>query len=224
MESTNFKDIFKNSFLDNFNNSIPISTIIITLGVAFLLSIFVFYFYKLTTKNVIYSKRFNISMAMMSIVTAAIILSMQANIVVSLGMVGALSIVRFRTAIKESRDLLFLFWSIANGIIIGASMFSIAFVLAVIFIMALLFFDLLPENKLPYILVLNLKDLDAEEAVIKYLKTNKIKYFLKSKNVMSDKVDLIYEITVLKNKDIVKDISKIKGVIELNLISQDGEE
>ena len=149
---------------------------------------------------------------------------MQANIVVSLGMVGALSIVRFRTAIKEPRDLLFLFWSIANGIIIGASMFSIAFVLAVIFILALLFFDLLPENKLPYILVLNLEDLDTEETVIKYLKTNKIKYFLKSKNVMSNKVDLIYEITVLKNKDIVKDISKIKGVLELNLISQDGEE
>jgi len=224
MEQINFKDIFKNGFLDNFSNSIPISTIIITLGVAFLLSILVFYFYKLTTKNVIYSKRFNVSMAMMSIVTAAIILSMQANIVVSLGMVGALSIVRFRTAIKEPRDLLFLFWSIANGIIIGASMFSIAFVLAVIFILALLFFDLLPENKLPYILVLNLEDLDTEETVIKYLKTNKIKYFLKSKNVMSNKVDLIYEITVLKNKDIVKDISKIKGVLELNLISQDGEE
>ena len=224
MESINFKDIFKNGFLDNFSNSIPISTIIITLGVAFLLSILVFYFYKLTTKNVIYSKRFNVSMAMMSIVTAAIILSMQANIVVSLGMVGALSIVRFRTAIKEPRDLLFLFWSIANGIIIGASMFSIAFILAVIFILALLFFDLLPENKLPYILVLNLEDLDTEETVIKYLKTNKIKYFLKSKNVMSNKVDLIYEITVLKNKDIVKDISKIKGVLELNLISQDGEE
>ena len=95
-----FSDIFKDSFLANFNTSLSINTICITLIYAFMLSMFVYFIYKLTSKSVIYSKKFNISMCLMSIITAAIVLSMQANITVSLGMVVALSIVRFRTAIK----------------------------------------------------------------------------------------------------------------------------
>ena len=138
-----FDEIFKDSFLDNFTSNLSIPTISITLIYAFLLSIFVFFIYKLTTKNVIYSKKFNVSMSLMSIITAAIVLSMQANITVSLGMVGALSIVRFRTAIKEPRDLLFLFWSISNGIIIGAGIYSIALVLAIVLGIAMLFFDII---------------------------------------------------------------------------------
>ena len=126
-----FNDIFKDNFLDSFSSNLSIITVCITLIFTFLISLYVFFIYKLTTKNVIYSKKFNITMTLMSIITSAIVLSMQANITVSLGMVGALSIVRFRTAIKEPRDLLFLFWSISNGIIIGSGIYSIAIVLAV---------------------------------------------------------------------------------------------
>ena len=162
-------------------------------------------------------------MALMTMVTAAVIMSMQANVVVSLGMVGALSIVRFRTAIKEPKDLLFLFWSITNGIIIGAGIYSIAFVLAIILTIALLVFEKLPGNKIPYLLVATLENLEAEEKITKVLEENKIKYRVKSKNVSSSSTDVIYELSNNKIEELIKDISKDKSIKSLNLITQDGE-
>ena len=223
MDSINFSDIFKNNFLDNFTNSISLSSVIITMCVALLFSFIIYFVYKFTCDNVIYSKKFNVTMALMTMVTAAVIMSMQANVVVSLGMVGALSIVRFRTAIKEPKDLLFLFWSITNGIIIGAGIYSIAFVLAIILTIALLVFERLPGNKIPYLLVATLENLDAEEKITKVLEENKIKYRVKSKNVSSSSIDVIYELSNNKIEELIKDISKDKGIKSLNLITQDGE-
>ncbi len=223
MDSINFSDIFKNNFLDNFTNSISLSSVIITMCVALLFSFIIYFVYKFTCDNVIYSKKFNVTMALMTMVTAAVIMSMQANVVVSLGMVGALSIVRFRTAIKEPKDLLFLFWSITNGIIIGAGIYSIAFVLAIILTIALLVFERLPGNKIPYLLVATLDNLDAEEKITNVLKENKIKYRVKSKNVSSNSTDVIYELSNNKIEELIKDISKDKGIKSLNLITQDGE-
>ena len=223
MDSINFSDIFKNNFLDNFTNSISLSSVIITMCVALLFSFIIYFVYKFTCDNVIYSKKFNVTMALMTMVTAAVIMSMQANVVVSLGMVGALSIVRFRTAIKEPKDLLFLFWSITNGIIIGAGIYSIAFVLAIILTIALLVFERLPGNKIPYLLVATLDNLDAEEKITNVLKENKIKYRVKSKNVSSNSTDVIYELSNNKIEELIKDISKDKGIKSINLITQDGE-
>ena len=223
MDSINFSDIFKNNFLDNFTNSISLSSVITTMIVALVFSFIIYFVYKFTCDNVIYSKKFNVTMALMTMVTAAIIMSMQANVVVSLGMVGALSIVRFRTAIKEPKDLLFLFWAIANGIIIGAGIYSIAFVLAIILTIALLVFERLPGNKIPYLLVATLDNLDAEEKITKVLEENKIKYRVKSKNVSSNSTDVIYELSNNKIEELIKDISKDKSIKSLNLITQDGE-
>ena len=217
-----FDEIFKDSFLDNFTSNLSIPTISITLIYAFILSIFVFFIYKLTTKNVIYSKKFNVSMSLMSIITAAIVLSMQANITVSLGMVGALSIVRFRTAIKEPRDLLFLFWSISNGIIIGAGIYSIALVLAIVLGIAMLFFDIIPEKKTPYLLIIYFKNVSTRDIEI-ILGSHKIKYKLKSQNLSSKESSYIYELRVKKDKEFINEILKVKGVSEVNLLSQDGE-
>lgn len=217
-----FNEIFKDSFIDNFSSNLSIPTISITLIYAFLLSIFVFFIYKLTTKNVIYSKKFNVSMSLMSIITAAIVLSMQANITVSLGMVGALSIVRFRTAIKEPRDLLFLFWSISNGIIIGAGIYAIALVLAIVLGIAMLFFDIIPEKKSPYLLVIYFKNVSTRDIEI-ILGSYKVKYRLKSENLSSKESSYIYELKFKDNKEFLNDILKIKGVNEVNLMSQDGE-
>ena len=217
-----FDEVFKDSFLNNFSSNVSIPTICSTLIYAFLLSLFVFFIYKLTTKNVIYSKKFNISMSLMSIITAAIVLSMQANITVSLGMVGALSIVRFRTAIKEPRDLLFLFWSISNGIIIGAQVYSMAIVLAIVLGMAMLFFEIIPEKKIPYLLVIYFKNVKTRDIEI-ILGSHKVKYKLKSENLSSKESSYIYELKVKKDKSFVEEILKIKGVSEVNLLSQDGE-
>lgn len=217
-----FNEIFKDSFLANFSSNISMTTICVTLVYTFLLSIFVFFIYKLTSKSVIYSKKFNISMSLMSIITAAIVLSMQANITVSLGMVGALSIVRFRTAIKEPRDLLFLFWSISNGIIIGAGIYSIALILAIVLGIAMLFYDIVPEKRMPYLLVIYFKNVKTRDIEI-ILKSYKVKYKLKSENLSTKESSYIYELKVAKNKEFIKEILKIRGVSEVNLLSQDGE-
>lgn len=223
MDSINFSDIFKNNFLDNFTQSISLSEVITTMSVALVFSFIIYFVYKFTCDNVIYSKKFNVTMALMTMVTAAIIMSMQANVVVSLGMVGALSIVRFRTAIKEPKDLLFLFWAIANGIIIGAGIYSIAFVLAIILPIALLVFEKLPGNKIPYLLVVTLDSLEIEEKIIQVLKENKVKYRVKSKNVSSSSTDVIYELSNNKIEELIKDVSKENGIKFINLITQDGE-
>jgi len=220
--AVNFSDIFKDSFLSNFSTIISLSTIIFTLLYSFLISLFVYFIYKLTTKSVIYSKKFNITMCLMSIITSAIVLSMQSNITVSLGMVGALSIVRFRTAIKEPRDLLFLFWSISNGIIIGSQIYSIAIVLAIVLGIAMLFFDIIPEKRTPCILVIYYKSIETKE-IESILSKNKIKYKFKSNNINNKESSIIYEINIKNNKDFMNDISSIKGINEVNLLSQDGE-
>ncbi len=223
MDTFNFSDIFKNSFLDNFNQSISKSSVIVTMLMALLFALIVFFVYKLTCDNVVYSKKFNVTMSLMTLVTAAVVMSMQANVVVSLGMVGALSIVRFRTAIKEPKDLLFLFWAISNGIIIGAGIYFIVCILAVVLTIGLLLFEKLPGNKIPYLLVISLKDLEQEAEIIKILKKNKIKFRVKSKNISNDRVDIIYELANDKINNLLSEINSNKGILLLNLITQEGE-
>ena len=218
-----FADIFKKNFLDNFTGNISIQLVLVTLLISLLFGVIVFFVYKLTSKNTIYSKNFNITMSLIGIITASIVLSMQANIIVSLGMVGALSIVRFRTAIKEPRDLLFLFWSISNGIIIGAGVYSIVFILALVIIIGLFGFDLIPSNKIPYLLIINYKDKEVDEKIIEAFKLNRIKYKLKSKNFCKSKIDCVYEISCKNSGALFDQLSTIEGVSSFNLLSQDGE-
>ena len=179
---TSIKDVIKNGFLNNFMNSISLPTVITTTVISFAFAIGVYIVYLLTCDKTIYSKKFNIAMSLMTIITSALVMSMQANIVISLGMVGALSIVRFRTAIKEPKDLLFLFWAISNGIIIGAGLYSIALVLAVVLSIALLVFELIPARRKAMLLVVNLKNV---EDVIKV--EEKLNTLAKEANKVADK-------------------------------------
>ncbi len=218
-----FSDIFKKNFLENFSGNISIQMVIVTLIVALIFSLVVFYVYKFTSKNTIYSKSFNVTMSLISIITAGVVLSMQANIVVSLGMVGALSIVRFRTAVKEPRDLLFLFWSISNGIIIGAGVYSLVFIMAIILTIGLLAFDLLPNNKIPYLLVVNISDNNVFDKIVDTLIVNSVKYKVKSRNVSKGNIDVVFELSCKSSELLVEDLNKIKGISSYNLISQDGE-
>lgn len=218
-----FSDIFKKNFLENFTGTISIQMVIITLLFALVFSLIVFYVYKLTSKNTIYSKSFNVTMSLISIITAGVVLSMQANIVVSLGMVGALSIVRFRTAVKEPRDLLFLFWSISNGIIIGVGVYSLVFIMAIVLTIGLLVFDLLPSNKIPYLLVVNISDNNVYDKIVDTLIVNSVKYKVKSRNVTKGSTDVVFELSCKSLELLVDDLNKIKGITSYNLISQDGE-
>ena len=218
-----FSDIFKKNFLENFSGTISIQMVIVTLFVALLFSFVVFNVYKFTSKNTIYSRNFNITMSLISIVTAGVVLSMQANIVVSLGMVGALSIVRFRTAVKEPRDLLFLFWSISNGIIIGAGVYSLVFVMAIVLSIGLVLFDLIPVRKIPYLLVVNTGNNSALDKVDNMLSENMIKYRIKSKNASKNNIDVVYELYCKDINDLFNSLSKIDGISNFNLLNQDGE-
>ena len=218
---TSIKDVIQNGFLNNFMNSISLPTVITTTVISFAFAIGVYIVYLLTCDKTIYSKKFNIAMSLMTIITSALVMSMQANIVISLGMVGALSIVRFRTAIKEPKDLLFLFWAISNGIIIGAGLYSIAVVLAVVLSIALLIFELIPARRKAMLLVVNLKNVEDVIKVEEKLKDNKVKFNLKSKNVFKEKTDVMYEINTKRDNELMEILSKEKNVISLNLIRQD---
>ncbi len=215
------QDIIKKSFLKNFMEAISLETLIVSSVVSLIFAIGVYIVYLLTCDKTIYSKKFNIAMSLMTVITSSLVLAMQSNIVISLGMVGALSIVRFRTAIKEPKDLLFLFWAISNGIIIGAGLYSVATVLAVVLAIALLIFELIPEKGKSMLLVINFKDLDKEAKIEEVLKNQKVKFTVKSKNVFKDKVDIMYEISTKKDSEMLAELQKIESVNSMNLIKQD---
>ena len=142
-----FNDILKNSFVQSATESMSIGNAVLALGITCLIAIYIFFIYRVMTRKAFYSKSFNVSLVALSLITAAIILSIQSSVVISLGMVGALSIVRFRTAVKEPMDLVFLFWSISVGIICGAGLFVIAFFASLLITVAILALQYVPTAK-----------------------------------------------------------------------------
>lgn len=224
MDNTvNFNDIFKKNFLEQFsysNTPLTLSRILITLLLTFAIGLFIFYIYKKTFKGVLYTRSLNISLIMISLVTALIIMPISSNITLSLGMVGALSIVRFRTAIKDPIDIVFMFWAIAVGISNGAGLFLVSVVGTLI--IGLILLGLTQFNftiTAPFLLILHY-DVSA------VIKLDKIipKHSLKSKTVTRESVELTLELR-LKNNDtsFVNDILKIEGVKDAVLMSYNGD-
>ena len=212
-----FKDVFKKSFLEGFTSmDITTGKIAATLIVTALLALYIFAIYRLVTRKVFYSKNFNISLAVMSLITAAIILAMQSNLVISLGMVGALSIVRFRTAIKDPMDLAFLFWSISIGIICGAGLYEIALVTSVGVTVFILVLDMLPVGKAPMMLVVNSSEMNGEKAVLDVVGKYARYYKVKSRNLSKGRLDLVIELKV-------KEVAALDGMLSASMISHDGE-
>ena len=219
-----FKDVFKKSFLEGFTSmDITTGKIAATLIVTALLALYIFAIYRLVTRKVFYSKNFNISLAVMSLVTAAIILAMQSNLVISLGMVGALSIVRFRTAIKDPMDLAFLFWSISIGIICGAGLYEIALVTSVGVTVFILVLDMLPVGKAPMMLVVNSSEMNGEKAVLDVVGKYARYYKVKSRNLSKGRLDLVIELKVKEESALVSEVAALDGMLSASMISHDGE-
>ncbi len=219
-----FQDVFKRSFLEGFSGmDITTGKIAATLAVTTLLALYVFLIYRLMTRKVFYSKSFNISLAALSMITAAIILAMQSNLVISLGMVGALSIVRFRTAIKDPMDLVFLFWSVSIGIICGAGLFEVALVTSVAVTICILVLDLLPVAKAPVMLVVNSSKMDGEEEILEVVKRYTKSYKVKSRNLSKERLDLVVELRVKEESGLVTDVAALSGMLSASLIAHDGE-
>ncbi|MBS6396883.1 MAG: DUF4956 domain-containing protein [Clostridiales bacterium] len=219
-----FQDMFKKSFLEGFTGmDITTGKIAATLFVTALLALYIFMIYRLVTRKVFYSKNFNISLAAMALITAAIILAMQSNLVISLGMVGALSIIRFRTAIKDPMDLVFLFWSISIGIICGAGLYEVALVTSVAVTICILVLDLLPVAKVPMMLVVNSSVMDSEADVLEIVSKYAKSYKVKSRNLSKGRLDMIVELRVKDESGLVSEVAAMEGMISASLIAHDGE-
>ncbi|WP_312279942.1 DUF4956 domain-containing protein [Oscillibacter sp.] len=218
-----FDDIFKSSFLENVT-SISLLDMVLALGLAFGIGVFIFLIYKKTFKGVMYSASFGVSLIALSMVTTLVILAVTSNVVLSLGMVGALSIVRFRTAIKEPLDIVFLFWSIASGIVLAAGMIPLAVFGSLFIGIILLVFVNRSSVDTPYIVVLSCLDTESEQNAARQLNGFVKKSVIKSKTVSQKGVELNYEIR-LKSDDtaFVNTLSELPGVQNIVLVSYNGE-
>ena len=219
-----FDSILKKSFLDNFASAdISISLMLLTILITSILAIYIFCIYQLVTKKTFYSKNFNMSLAGVTVITAAIILTIQSNIVISLGMVGALSIVRFRTAVKDPMDLMFMFWAISVGIICGAKLPEMAVILSIFLTIGVVILNKLPVNKDSMILVVNSSDIKGEEKIINVVKSYVDSYKVKSRSISADTMDLAIEVRTSQACDLIENVSKIDKIQTASLISHDGE-
>lgn len=220
----NFSDILKSSFVEKLS-SISYLDMAIALLLAFVVGLFIMQVYKKTFKGVMYSESFAISLLALCLITTLIILAVISNIVLSLGMVGALSIVRFRSAIKEPIDIAYLFWSISSGIVIGAGLIPLAIIASIfIGIVMILFVNKKTANN-PYILVINCSDDDSENNALNLLSKSVEKYNVKSKTVSPvNGVEITVEVGLKKNTTkFVNAISKLEGISNVVLVSYNGD-
>jgi len=198
--------------------------IIITMLLTLALSVYIFFVYRVASRAVLYSRNFNITMSAMSVVTSMVVLAIGSNPALALGMVGALSIVRFRTAIKDPIDLLFLFWSIATGLVIGAQLFGLALIGALFVAAALLIFNLLPMGGISYLLVVGCDDEMVAAESIALMKGAARKYKLRSRSETANGIELTYELTLSdKAGGLVGRINLLNGVNHAALVAYDGE-
>lgn len=218
-----FKDIFKSSFLDNVSSFQPLD-MIIALALSLVLGLFIFMVYKKTFNGVMYSQVFGLSLVAMCMITTLVILAISSNVVLSLGMVGALSIVRFRTAVKDPMDIVYLFWAISAGIVLGAGMLPLA-VLGTVFVGAVL--TALGMKKIkdsPYMLIIQCDDEAAESAAAAKVGEAVKKYAVKSKTVSQSGIELAVELRLTEmSTAFVNAVSSLDGVKSAVLVSYNGE-
>ena len=218
-----FQDIFKSSFLENVN-SVSILDMVLAMALAFGLGLFIFLIYKKTFAGVMYSSSFGVTLVALTMISTLVILAVTSNVVLSLGMVGALSIVRFRTAIKEPLDIAFLFWSIAVGIVLAAGMIPLAVFGSVIIGVILLVFANRKPHVNPYIVVLQCADHQSEEAAVRFLREHVRRMVVKSKTVRRELVELNAEVRLKdENTDFLNDLCQMTGVSSAVLVSYNGD-
>jgi len=218
-----FSDIFKSSFLENMT-SVSIPDMVIALVLAFCLGMFIFLVYKKTFSGVMYSSSFGVTLVALTMITTLVILAVTSNVVLSLGMVGALSIVRFRTAIKEPLDIAFLFWSIAVGIVLAAGMIPLAVIGSVVIGVILLVFVNKKSYKNPYILVLQCENHSSEVQAKSFVESHVEKISVKSKSVQKGAIELNLEVRLKdENTDFINALSDMSGVSSAVLVSYNGD-
>lgn len=220
---TTFNDVFKSKFTESITN-ISMPAAILTMTLAFCLGLFIFYVYKKTYSGVMYSSNFGVTLVALTMITALVILAVTSNVVLSLGMVGALSIVRFRTAIKDPLDIAFLFWSLAVGIVLAAGFYPLAVVGSIMIAAFMLVFVNRRSHTAPYILVMQCEDQTAEINATQFIKSKVEKQTVKSKSIHSGMIELNMEIR-LKNDDtaFINELAECDGVASAVMVSYNGD-
>ncbi len=218
-----FQDIFKSSFLENMT-SVSFLDMALALILAFGIGLFIFLIYKRTFSGVMYSGSFGVTLVALTMITTLVILAVTSNVVLSLGMVGALSIVRFRTAIKEPLDIAFLFWSIAVGIVLAAGLIPLAVFGSVAIGVFLLLFANRKASENPYIVVLQCRNTDAEQQAVSYLSQHTKKMVVKSKTARAGYIELNYEVRLRDEQTgFITELSGLNGVESAVLVSYNGD-
>ena len=220
------KDVIKSSILESLTGGtyLDVSTIVGILAFSALIGFYVYMVYRLSAKSAFYSKDLNITMAGMPIMIAGIMIAMQSNLLVSFGMVGALSIVRFRTAVKNPLDLLYLFWAVSAGIICGVNLKVLALLISALMTAVILLLQLAPVMQAPLVLVLrgDAKEVDwnaVKACVAKEAKTAK----QKTESFRSGQKEVIYEVRIKKDSKLMEELEKFTGLQGINLLAHDGE-
>ena len=219
-----FQDMFKKTFLEQFQEgNIGGGEILVALFFSVIIALYIFFLYRFMIRKNMYNINMNLSIVGMTILTTAIILTIQSNLVLSLGMVGALSIVRYRTAVKDPMDLFFLFWAVTGGIICGARQYFLGIVVTVILTAVLFVLSHVPTLKAPYVLVVNGKSLAIENSLKEILEKNRSYYKVKSINGSDKMCRMVIEVRIKNVDDLLKQILENKEVTEASLLTYEGD-
>jgi len=219
-----FQDIIKNSVKEQFDmGNLDWGNIAIALLFSVLMALYLFFLYRFFVRKSMYNLNMNIAIVGMTVITTAVILTIQSNLILSLGMVGALSIVRYRTAVKDPMDLFFLFWSIANGIMCGANQYFIGIAVTIVLTVVVMILAQMPSAKAPYVLVVNSKNDDVEDAVVEVLKQNCSHYKVKSRNITEKSTRIIIELRTKEPKNVTEGVKKIEEITSLSLLTYEGD-
>lgn len=222
--SISWSDIINTDVLSHFNTDISLMEIAITMSISFLLGLFIYTLYKRIFSGVLYSKNFNITLVGLAMITSFVIMAIGSNLVLSLGMVGALSIVRFRTPIKDPTDLIFLFWALAAGIVTGAGFYSLAILSSILIGIVLFVFMKKSSLETPYLLVVNFQGEETESSIYNQLKQTVNRYDVKQKSVTANDMEITFEIRLKGGEpDFVNKVSSVEGVDNAVLISYNGD-
>ncbi len=218
------KETLEKTFFEGYATAdIQVSTVFICIICSMLLSVYIYVLYKNINKNSFYNRNFNLSLIVIAIITASIILTIQSNIVVSLGMVGALSIVRFRTAIKDPIDLVFLFWSISIGIICGAGFVMIAIIASIVLTIVIVVFSMLPQARNSMILVINAKSYKNESEIMQIVNEECSYIKMRARNVSKDGMNMAIEVNVKNQPQLIERLMDLESVLTASLVEHDGD-
>lgn len=219
-----FQDVFKKSFINSVSMAdFTVAQLLTIFGITLFLSLYIFFIYRIFARKNFYNKSFNVALSAIAVITAAVIVTIQSSVVVSLGMVGALSIVRFRTAVKDPLDLVFMFWALAVGIICGVGLFDVAGILSVVVTVMIFGLNRLPMAQSPMILMVQAVYCDMEEDIGSIVSEYAKYYKVKSRNITPERTSIVMELRVKDGEALVQKLSGLEGVEYVSIIDHDGE-